>query len=322
MQARDTVVAVFDERDDAQDAINELKGAGFRGDDIGLVAQDRDEARAMAGETGTKAGEGAATGAVLGGLLGGLGGFLAGVGALAIPVIGPVIAAGAFASALAGAAAGAGVGAIAGALIGMGIPEEEANWYEERVRGGGWLVSVRAPGRYDEVRSLLREYGGHDYESGTSMTGQRSWDEASPDFRSQYETRYGTGRHEMSEPAHRFGYEAYGRSAGQGARGDWRTVEPELRRDWESRGTGSWDEHRSHIRNGYDYGRGRRRFRDYDDDDRGSTGGALLGGAAGALGGGMVGGPLGAAGGAVLGGTAGSAAGDTDEDDRESRRRL
>jgi len=327
MQTRDTVVAVFDERDDAQDAINALKDAGFRGDDISLVAQNRDEAAAVAGETGTKAGEGAATGAVVGGVLGGLGGFLTGIGALAIPVVGPVIAAGAFATALAGAAAGAGVGAIAGALIGMGIPEEEANWYDERVRAGGWLVSVNAPGRYEDVRSILREYGGQDYEAGTSTTGHRSWDEASPDFRSRYETQYGAGRHETLEPAHRFGYEAYSRSREQGTRGDWRTAEPELRRDWEARGEGSWDEHRSHIRHGYDYGRGRSRFRNYDDDDTAeTTGGALAGGAAGAVGGGLVGGPLGAAGGAALGGAAGAAAGnaagDADDDDREARRRL
>src|SRR5919206_1900684 len=142
MQARSTAVAVFDERDDAEDAINDLKDAGFPGEEIGLVARDRDQASAMAESTGTKAGEGAVTGAVAGGVLGGLGGFLVGVGSLAIPVLGPVIAAGAFATALAGAAVGAGVGALAGALIGMGIPENEANWYEERVKGGAWLVSV------------------------------------------------------------------------------------------------------------------------------------------------------------------------------------
>ncbi len=325
---RSAVVAVFDERDDAKDAIDALKDAGFRGDDIGLVAQNKEEAGAVARETGTKAGQGAATGAVAGGVLGGLGGFLVGVGALAIPVVGPVIAAGAFATSLVGAAAGAGVGAIAGALIGMGIPEEEANWYDERVRAGGWLVSVNAPGRYEDVRSILREYGGQDYEAGTSATGHRSWDDASPDFRSRYEAQYGAGRPEASEPAHRFGYEAYGRSREQGTRGDWRTAEPELRRDWESRGGGSWDEHRSHIRHGYDYGRGRGRFRDYDDDDTAEIGGgAAAGAAAGAVGGGLVGGPVGAAGGAVVGGAAGAAGGnavgDADEDeDRASRRRL
>ena len=209
MMTRDTAVAVFAERDDAQDAINDLKNAGFRGDDISLVARQRDEAGRMAAETGTRAGEGATTGAVAGGILGGLGGFLAGVGALAIPVIGPVVAAGAFATALTGAAVGAGVGAIAGALIGMGIPKEEADWYEERVKGGAWLVTVRAGGRFDEARRIMQDNGGKDYESGRSTTAYRSWDQASPEFRRDYERQYGTASSWRDvEPAHRYGYEA------------------------------------------------------------------------------------------------------------------
>src|SRR5688500_16104379 len=62
MQTRNTVAAIFDTRDDAEDAINALKDAGIRGPDIGLVARNRDQATALAEETGTKAGEGAATG--------------------------------------------------------------------------------------------------------------------------------------------------------------------------------------------------------------------------------------------------------------------
>jgi hypothetical protein len=34
------------------------------------------------------------------------------------------------------------VGAIAGALIGMGIPKDEAEWYEQEVRGGRTLLTV------------------------------------------------------------------------------------------------------------------------------------------------------------------------------------
>jgi hypothetical protein len=180
-----------------------------------------------------------------------------------------VIAAGAFATALTGVAVGAGVGALAGALIGMGIPENEANWYEERVKGGAWLVSVNASGRYDEVRRILHESGGEDYERGTS-TSYRSWNETAPEFRSNYERQYGTSSRVADyDAAHRFGYEAYGRNR-QGPMRDWQSSEPALRREWEHQGTGSWDQNRSHIHHGYDYGRGRTRFRDYD-HDAGST---------------------------------------------------
>src|SRR5690348_16572706 len=127
-----TVVGVFHDAEDARDAIEALKDAGFAAGDIGLLAHDRERGRELAEETGTRshAGEGAATGLVAGGILGGVGGWLVGIGALAIPGIGPFIAAGALGTALAGAAVGAGVGAVAGALIGLGIPEEEAKYYE------------------------------------------------------------------------------------------------------------------------------------------------------------------------------------------------
>jgi hypothetical protein len=84
-----------------------------------------------------------------------------GVGALAIPGIGPFVAAGALAAALGGAAIGAGVGAITGALVGMGIPKHEADWYEQEVRSGGTLVTVRANGRYGEAQDLLVRHGAY-----------------------------------------------------------------------------------------------------------------------------------------------------------------
>src|ERR687891_1578569 len=103
MQSRDTVVAVFDDRDDAQDAINALRDAGFRADDISILARDRDVAGRLADDTGTEAAAGAATGALAGGLLGGVAGWLVGIGALAIPGVGPIIAAGPIAAAPRGA---------------------------------------------------------------------------------------------------------------------------------------------------------------------------------------------------------------------------
>ena len=316
MQTRDMVVAVFYERDDAEDAINALKDAGFRGEDIGIVARNRTEAGVLAEDTGTEAGAGAAAGALAGGALGGVAGWLVGIGALAIPGIGPIVAAGPLAAALGGAAIGAAGGGLIGALTGAGVPEEEAHWYEERVRSGGWLVTVNARGRYDEVRSILREYGGHDYERGAHTASYPAWGEASGTFRTDYERSCRSGsRWEDAEPAHRFGYESYGRTRDTGTYRDWRTAEPELRREWETRGTGTWDEARSHVRHGYDYGRGRRRFRDYDDSDAaGTAGGAVVGGTAGAVAGGAVAGPPGAVAGAAIGGTAGAAAGNATED--------
>jgi uncharacterized protein (TIGR02271 family) len=170
-RSRSTVVGVFEERAQAREAIEALKDAGFAADTISILSPDKQVTQSMAEETGTHAGSGAATGAVAGGVLGGLGGWLVGIGALAIPGVGPLIAAGAFATALTGAAIGAGVGAIAGALVGMGVPKEEAEYYEGEVKSGRTLVAVRADGRYDQAQRLLRQHGAYDIESrGASTT--------------------------------------------------------------------------------------------------------------------------------------------------------
>jgi uncharacterized protein (TIGR02271 family) len=165
---RTTVVGVFHDRDDAREAIEALKDDGFAADSISILSPDKDETREMAEDTGAHAGSGAATGLVAGGVVGGLAGWLVGIGALAIPGVGPLIAAGAFATALGGAAIGAGVGAIAGALVGMGVPKEEADYYEDEVRSGRTLVTVRAEGRYDQAQRILRDHGAYDIETRTA----------------------------------------------------------------------------------------------------------------------------------------------------------
>ena len=166
---RSTVAATFDDRDDAERAINALKDAGFSRDQIGVALRDRTAQGKLVEDTGTKAAEGAVSGALGGGLLGGIIGFLVGVGTLAIPGIGPVVAGGVLASALGGAggtaAAGAGIGAVAGGLVGflvgLGIPEEEARYFESGFRAGRTLVTVNAgAGRATEAVDILRAHGG------------------------------------------------------------------------------------------------------------------------------------------------------------------
>src|SRR5687767_14827506 len=177
MQSRDTVVAVFDDRDDAQDAINGLRDAGFMADDISILARDRDVSGQLADDTGTEAAAGAATGALAGGLLGGAAGWLVGIGALAIPGIGPIVAAGPIAAALgtagATAAAGAGVGAltggIVGALTGWGFDEAEAKAYQDGVERGDMLLAVEVPDGddADRVEDLFKRDGADRVSTGT-----------------------------------------------------------------------------------------------------------------------------------------------------------
>ncbi len=133
---------IFQSRSAAENAIDALIAAGFRSDDVSVLAPDHQVSHELATEKNTKAPEGTTTGVVAGGAIGGTLGLLAGIGALAIPGLGPFIAAGPIMGALAGLGAGAATGGLIGALVGMGIPEYEAHRYEGRVKDGGILVSV------------------------------------------------------------------------------------------------------------------------------------------------------------------------------------
>jgi hypothetical protein len=152
------VVGVFYTRSEAEQAIHELRNAGFNEDSIGMIA--RDSSGRMVKEDGdTLAGEGAAAGAVVGAGAGALVGL--GIVAGTIPVIGPVLALGTLGTVLLNAAGGAVLLGLVGALIGMGIPEDEAKYYESEVHGGRFLVTVDAGNRQAEAWSILHRAGGY-----------------------------------------------------------------------------------------------------------------------------------------------------------------
>jgi hypothetical protein len=157
-KARSTVVGVFADRRHAQNAVQELKDAGFREDQLGVVAKHTDDA-AGTQQHGSHVVEGAVTGVVAGAGVGAL--WCLGIVTLGLPAIGPVIAGGIFAAALASAAGGAVIAGIAGALIGLGIPEEEAHYYEGEFKSGRTLVTVKADNRYDEAWSILHRNGAY-----------------------------------------------------------------------------------------------------------------------------------------------------------------
>ncbi|CAM3482065.1 MULTISPECIES: general stress protein [Saccharibacillus] len=151
------IVGVFENEREASRAIQNLQAQGFTSEEISVVAKDRNDLRAIDEETGTKAPEGLAAGAATGGVIGGVTGLLAGVGALAIPGIGPILAAGPLAAALAGLAVGAGAGGLVGGLVGLGIPENEAQEYEEHLNRGNILVLVDEDNRSGTVYDSFKE---------------------------------------------------------------------------------------------------------------------------------------------------------------------
>ncbi|RMG08979.1 MAG: hypothetical protein D6728_13365 [Cyanobacteria bacterium J055] len=152
-------VGVFSKGSDAELALAELRNSNFPMDRVSVIVKDRDGDPHVAGvktteEYGNQADEGAKTGAAAGGALGTLTGLLVGLGTLAIPGIGPIMLAGATATTLAttvaGGAIGAAAGGILGGLVGLGIPEERARVYSDRVSRGDYLVIV--DGTPEEIR--------------------------------------------------------------------------------------------------------------------------------------------------------------------------
>lgn len=144
-------VGTFASRREAELALQELKDSGFPMNNVSVIAHDAERGDEIADvdvhdHVGNKADEGATRGALAGGTLGGLTGLLVGLGSLAIPGVGPIMLAGATATALATTAAGGALGAAAGSLIGtlvgLGIPEDRAREYNDRLGRGHYLVMV------------------------------------------------------------------------------------------------------------------------------------------------------------------------------------
>jgi len=166
-----TIVGVFEDRRHADQAVADLKKAGFRDDQIGIAMRHTEAST----ESGAGQDEGhAGTGAVAG-ILTGLGlGALAGLGVLSgvIPVIGPAIAGGTLGIILSNAAAGAAIAGLAGALIGYGIPEEEAQYYQGEFESGRTIVTVHGDGRADEAWSILRRHGAYNMSTRGDTAGR------------------------------------------------------------------------------------------------------------------------------------------------------
>jgi hypothetical protein len=156
------VVAVFDDRFAAEEAVEALQEAGFSSDRIGYVIRGSD---AVAGgmltdSVGAKDGRGAAAGIVAGGMAGGV---IAAAVAILLPGVGTVaaVAGGILSAFFGGTVAGMAVGGILGALTGLGISENEARLYEQKFHEGKAIVAVRAGARAGDASQLLARHGGY-----------------------------------------------------------------------------------------------------------------------------------------------------------------
>jgi uncharacterized membrane protein len=159
------VLAAFDDREDADKAIQEFEKAGYNPKELSVITREnKDHAKDAVDNTVEGATEGAATG----GIVGGLAGLLAGAGivpALAGLFIGGPIAAalglgGIAASTMSGAITGASVGGLVGALTNLGLSSEEAESYDKIVQSGGVVVGVPVKSE-NTPQTVLEANGAH-----------------------------------------------------------------------------------------------------------------------------------------------------------------
>src|SRR5436853_4493153 len=112
-----TVVGVFVDRAQVEQAIQALERAGFTDQQIGFVRPGEQPTGEARTDKGTQVAAGVGGGGVVGGIVGT-------AAALLIPGLGPAIAGGILAATLGGATIGAIAGGLIGALTNMGVPEE------------------------------------------------------------------------------------------------------------------------------------------------------------------------------------------------------
>jgi uncharacterized protein (TIGR02271 family) len=122
---------------------------------------------------------------------------------------------------------------------------------------GEVVVSKETTQQQQQVSGTVRREEVHVDKEGAHLG--EDWEHHRDRYRNDWQQRYGAqgGRWEDAEPHYRFAHEsAYDRRY-HGR--DYHEVEPELRRDWETRGSNTpWETVSSRVREGWERARGRR----------------------------------------------------------------
>lgn len=164
---KNLTLGTFSAREDAEKSINRLHNElEISHDEISYVYRNTDgETREIDTEdvSSSTPVEGAKSGAAIGGSIGAIAGIAAVAGV--IPILGPIFVAGPLITALgitgaigttaAGAVTGAAAGGLIGALANLGVGEEKAKQYSDRVTAGNILVVIHADDKVDPTSILL-----------------------------------------------------------------------------------------------------------------------------------------------------------------------
>src|SRR5271166_5092563 len=146
MSDKNSVVAIFESHDRAEDAIRELQKDGFDMKKLSIVGKDMHTEEHVVGyyNAGDRMLYWGKQGAFWGGFWGGMWAILFGSAYFLVPGIGPLLVAGPLVvwivGVLEGAAIVGGVSALGAALASIGIPNDSVVQYETEVKNGKLLL--------------------------------------------------------------------------------------------------------------------------------------------------------------------------------------
>jgi hypothetical protein len=153
-----STVAVFDDLAQAEQALDELRRAGFSSEEIGIIGHMGDQ-QTVPTPAELKAPEANATFAMA---KGGIWGAIVGTAVIAaIPGLARVSDLGLWFEIVGGALLGAVVGGVLFAVGSLGFLRPKAQFYRRQLEKGRFVVTVKNPQRNQEAISVLRRQSVH-----------------------------------------------------------------------------------------------------------------------------------------------------------------
>jgi hypothetical protein len=165
MSITNSVVAIYDTHEQAEQAIKELQGAGVDMKSLSIAAKDTHTDEHVVGYY--NAGDRMKRWGKVGAFWGGFWGLLFGSGMFLIPGLGPILVAGPLVAwiiaGLEGAAVVGGISALGAGLMSIGIPKDSVLKYEVALKTDKFLLVVHgSPGAVANAKAII---GGTEHSS-------------------------------------------------------------------------------------------------------------------------------------------------------------
>jgi hypothetical protein len=188
-----TVVALFDEFEDARGSLSDLVQAGIARDRIALLANGASSrhpsvlsnpayAREDMEKPESDATSGLGLGVVIGAGILGILGYLIGSGTVAVPVLTALVAGMTWIAVAVGAVVGGVAGGVVGWMTDRGVSDEDEKLYAAGLQHNGTLVTVHVPEDFiDRATVIFKARGAVDIETRDAAWRADGWVSFDPD---------------------------------------------------------------------------------------------------------------------------------------------